>query len=454
MSRNGGLTWEEIRKGSHTYEFGNQGGILLLAPNDQPTNVVYYSMDMGKTFSNVTFPIQPLRLHNVVIETSAKVRRFLVYGMSSRKETKMMLVDFTNYFERTCVKPNDFEYFTPVNRMNGKCLMGHKVTYMVRKRLTNCFIAPNQAWAVKVEGCPCEDADFECDVGFERQTVNGPCVQYDKTIDLNTKPEPCTGKYRKITGYRYIAGDTCLNPPKKYIDWVDCPKPKVLPTPVPPQPTPVPPNNGGNNDNNNNNDGNKGTDGGNDGSDSGLKPYVPPVRRPEEDGGSGWLIALVIIVGLTLCGCGGFRYLASHPREKRQFFRAVNRIREGMGLGETTYRRLDETLDPWDGANRRMDQVQDVSLPDELEESDGEDEFEMLAKRRTTGAFTKNSDVEKQPSITQPKQQQQEEEEQEQEDGDVGDDAFDLLVVDRHVKKSQDEEQQEEDLDDEFANLK
>jgi hypothetical protein len=31
MSRDGGLTWFEIAKGSHIYEIGDHGGVIVLA---------------------------------------------------------------------------------------------------------------------------------------------------------------------------------------------------------------------------------------------------------------------------------------------------------------------------------------------------------------------------------------------------------------------------------------
>ena len=33
LSRDGGLNWFEIRKGSHIYEMGNHGGIIVMANN-------------------------------------------------------------------------------------------------------------------------------------------------------------------------------------------------------------------------------------------------------------------------------------------------------------------------------------------------------------------------------------------------------------------------------------
>ena len=33
FSRDGGLTWAEVHKGSHIYEFGDHGGLIVMAKN-------------------------------------------------------------------------------------------------------------------------------------------------------------------------------------------------------------------------------------------------------------------------------------------------------------------------------------------------------------------------------------------------------------------------------------
>ena len=50
MSRDGGLTWDEVRKGSHIYEFGDHGGLIIMAPNLEATTYVLYSWNEGKTW--------------------------------------------------------------------------------------------------------------------------------------------------------------------------------------------------------------------------------------------------------------------------------------------------------------------------------------------------------------------------------------------------------------------
>ena len=47
LSRNGGLTWFEVKKGSHIYEIGDDGGLIVIANNQKATDKVHYSWDEG-----------------------------------------------------------------------------------------------------------------------------------------------------------------------------------------------------------------------------------------------------------------------------------------------------------------------------------------------------------------------------------------------------------------------
>ena len=40
MSRDGGKTWKEIRRGASLYEFGDQGTIIVVVDNKGPTDHV------------------------------------------------------------------------------------------------------------------------------------------------------------------------------------------------------------------------------------------------------------------------------------------------------------------------------------------------------------------------------------------------------------------------------
>jgi hypothetical protein len=53
LTRDGGHTWYEIRKGSHMYEIGDRGGIIVMGRDDKATTSIIYSWDEGLTWEEV-----------------------------------------------------------------------------------------------------------------------------------------------------------------------------------------------------------------------------------------------------------------------------------------------------------------------------------------------------------------------------------------------------------------
>lgn len=50
LSTDAGLTWQMVRKNAHLYEYGDQGGVLVLVNDEEPTDELHYSFDYGKTW--------------------------------------------------------------------------------------------------------------------------------------------------------------------------------------------------------------------------------------------------------------------------------------------------------------------------------------------------------------------------------------------------------------------
>jgi len=50
LSTDGGLTWRMVSKGAHKYEFGDLGSILVAVDDEDVTDHVRYSLDLGKTW--------------------------------------------------------------------------------------------------------------------------------------------------------------------------------------------------------------------------------------------------------------------------------------------------------------------------------------------------------------------------------------------------------------------
>lgn len=50
MSTDAGLTWTMVREGACQYEFGDSGTVIVIVDDEQPTDSIMYSTDMGRTW--------------------------------------------------------------------------------------------------------------------------------------------------------------------------------------------------------------------------------------------------------------------------------------------------------------------------------------------------------------------------------------------------------------------
>jgi len=139
FSRDGGLSWDEIMKGATIYEYGDFGGLLVMAGNQAPTDQVYYSLDGGESFGFVTLP-QPVQVVNIVT-ASTRGERVILIGFDPKITglRRFYGIDFSQIHERNCTGA-DYELWEPHDGVNGpKCVLGHDVLYQRRKRDSACF---------------------------------------------------------------------------------------------------------------------------------------------------------------------------------------------------------------------------------------------------------------------------------------------------------------------------
>lgn len=216
LSRDAGLTWFEVAKGSHIYEFGDHGGLIVMAYDEGETDSILYTWDQGLTWRTLKISDSALQVENIIIEPAATSEQFIVYGWQDDSGV-LIFLDFAELHERECQgrdaadsKASDYENWSPSDgRLGGKCLLGHRVSYVRRKRESQCFNPDEFERATVHEPCACTPEDFECDYGYMRQIQGGPCVP-----DPDAEPapqEPCVDFYYTTKGYRRVAGDTCIS---------------------------------------------------------------------------------------------------------------------------------------------------------------------------------------------------------------------------------------------------
>jgi hypothetical protein len=220
LSRDGGLTWDEIMDQSTIYDFGDFGGLIVLANNRVETKKVFYSWDGGETFGSVDLPKKVFIYNIITVSTHAETFIVLSYEVVGRaKVQRVWGLDFSKLHGRNCTAA-DYEEWVPHNGVRGpQCVLGHNTIYRRRKRNTTCYTEEDINKVVNVTNCPCTDNDYECDLNFDRTEGSGKCVYEGNDLDLISRQNGCANgekTYKVSSGYRKIPGDTCINPLTKH----------------------------------------------------------------------------------------------------------------------------------------------------------------------------------------------------------------------------------------------
>jgi Sortilin, neurotensin receptor 3,/Sortilin, neurotensin receptor 3, C-terminal len=171
-TRDGGITWAAVRRGSYLWGFGDQGSIIIICEEMKPTKVVYYTLDEGKTWVEYQFSDVNMIIQQISTTPSDNSRNFLLWGKDDNTDkVSTVNLDFSGLKERQrqCVlkelspEEDDYELWEPKHPLQeGNCLFGHVAQYH-RKRLdSECYMG------LKMEGlhgiarnCSCTRQDFE-----------------------------------------------------------------------------------------------------------------------------------------------------------------------------------------------------------------------------------------------------------------------------------------------------
>lgn len=189
LTRDGGFTWEEVRKDAHLYEFGDSGSVLILANDERETDHIQYSLDEGLHWKEYKFGAK-MRVYSIVTVPSDTSRKFILLGYQGRSTKGIAVhIDFSAVTRRQCkfllfildkvccgtlIRPNlgvlrsndpandDFELWSPSEEREERCLFGRQVLYHRRRRGSNCVVGDQVKDPVQVvKNCECIASDFE-----------------------------------------------------------------------------------------------------------------------------------------------------------------------------------------------------------------------------------------------------------------------------------------------------
>mmetsp|Transcript_9585 Transcript_9585/g.17178 ORF Transcript_9585/g.17178 Transcript_9585/m.17178 type:complete len:882 (-) Transcript_9585:147-2792(-) len=235
LSRDGGVTWVEAHKGAFIYEYGDHGGLIVMADDVRKTKLVVFSWNEGQSWYDFELSNMPVEVDNIVTEPNATSTKFLLYG--TRGDTGVMYhLDFETLGQPLCKGvwaadsvSSDYETWSPSDgkAVNGgqQCLMGSQVTYTRRKPTSECFNGEKFERPVNKKACSCTQDNFECEMGFTRDVGSSEC----KWADDGSQRVPSTCQRNSqfmADAYRKVVGDGCEG------GW----QPQQVSVPCPPKP--------------------------------------------------------------------------------------------------------------------------------------------------------------------------------------------------------------------------
>lgn len=217
-----GITWREVNSRPLNWEYGDQGSILVLVDQFNPSKTLFYSLDHGASWSEYEFTSEDVQVADIATIPSDTSRRFVVFAEKDG-DAYGYGIDFTGIYSRQCkfdldnIQAGDFEYWSPKHPfLADNCLFGHEAQYLRRiGSHSDCFVgnAPlSEAYKV-LRNCSCSRRDYECDYNFAR-AMDGTCKLVQGLKPKDPK-EVClkegSFEYFEPTGYRRIPLTTCVD---------------------------------------------------------------------------------------------------------------------------------------------------------------------------------------------------------------------------------------------------
>lgn len=173
ISRDAGVTWDEVAPGPYVPEFGDSGAIIVLASSEVDSNTIKFTLDQGQHWTECAIRDEAMSIINIRVAPAWNSKQFILYGNTRSANGTIPIVIGLEFdrIARNCTSA-DYEEWSPVDE-HGHCILGEKLTFKRRKASSECWNGEKFDSAVSREPCLCSDADYECDF----------CYRFDKTLE-------------------------------------------------------------------------------------------------------------------------------------------------------------------------------------------------------------------------------------------------------------------------------
>ncbi|CAM1506821.1 Fc.00g064620.m01.CDS01 [Cosmosporella sp. VM-42] len=224
MTTDGGITWKNVKKGHWTWQYGDQGSIIVLVQrathgNGAKTKIVSYSLDEGNTWTDYKFYDEEVTVLDITTLRSGTSRNFLVWCKTDKGELFSVNLDFTGLADKPCKwskddeEDPDYYLWSPKHPLQeDDCLFGHVAKYLRKKTDRKCYNKQNLQKLQDYDNCQCSRRDYECAYNFELDNV-GQCKLVPGLKPLSgqdwCQQHPNETTWYEPTGYRRVPLSTC-----------------------------------------------------------------------------------------------------------------------------------------------------------------------------------------------------------------------------------------------------
>jgi hypothetical protein len=171
LSTDGGITWKNVKKGHWTWQYGDQGSIIVLVQratrkNPAKTKSVSYSLDQGETWKDYDFNDKEVTVLDITTVRTGMSRNFLVWCKADDGALFSVNLDFTGFADKPCKNSqdsnSDYYGWSPSHPLQSdNCLFGHVATYLRKKPDRKCYNEENLLKSQSYTNCECSRRDYE-----------------------------------------------------------------------------------------------------------------------------------------------------------------------------------------------------------------------------------------------------------------------------------------------------
>ena len=138
LSRDAGRTWIKVSDTPDLFEFGDEGGVLVLVNPSVPTTEAWFSYDFGSTWQRTQFSDSPVLVSTLTTDPTSHTSQIVITGITTSqhgKQPRFVIATLDVSDRPQCIldkynkEKSDFEKWSPLMAYSDRCILGREVSF-------------------------------------------------------------------------------------------------------------------------------------------------------------------------------------------------------------------------------------------------------------------------------------------------------------------------------------